>query len=443
MRLAKRHLLISLAVSASGFSPVLAQTDLPSEPETYSLHGQATFVLQYHPAFHSPSRGPNSLDPGSRGNETFDVTLFAGARLWRHTEVYIDIEADQGFGLSNTLGVAGYLSGEAYKIGSSSPYLRIPRLFLRQTFDLGGEAEPLAPNANQLGGSRVADNVIVTLGKFGVTDIFDTNAYAHDPRADFLNWSVIDSGAFDYAADAWGYTYGGVAEWNQDWWSLRLGVFDLSRVPNSRFLERGFGQFELTTETEARFDAGGHPGKIKMLAFVNRGRMADYETAVAVARASGTIPDAASVRDYASRPGFALNIEQELTPGLGLFLRASANDGTKEAYEFTEINRSVAGGLSLGGGGWGRPGDTLGLAGVVNDLSRPARAYFAAGGLGILIGDGALARYASEDIVETYYRLTLHEGLALSLDGQYVAHPAYNAQRGPVLAFGLRVHAER
>ncbi|HEY4264530.1 MAG TPA: carbohydrate porin [Micropepsaceae bacterium] len=439
MRSLMRLFVLFLVLCVFGSSPVLAD----AEPETYSLHGQTTFVLQYHPAFRSPYRGANSLDPGSRGNETFDATLFAGARLWQHTEAYIDIEADQGFGLSNTLGVAGYLSGEAYKIGDSSPYLRIPRLFARQTFDLSGEDVSIAPAANQLGGSRLSDNVIVTLGKFAVTDIFDTNMYAHDPRSDFLNWSVIDAGAFDYAADAWGYTYGGAAEWTQDWWTLRIGAFDLSRVPNSRFLQRGFGQFEVTSELEARFTAGAHPGKIKLLAFANRGRMADYEKAVETARASGATPDVAAVRDYATRPGFALNIEQELGPGWGMFLRASANDGTKEAYEFTEINKSLSGGLSLRGTAWGRPDDALGLAGVVNGLSQPAQDYFAAGGLGILIGDGRLAHYGSEDIVETYYRLAVREGLALSFDWQYVAHPAYNAERGPVLAFGFRVHAER
>jgi high affinity Mn2+ porin len=430
-------------LNALASSAVLAQAEPPSDPETYSLHGQSTFVLQYHPAFRSPYRGANSLDPGSRGNETFDATLFAGARLWRHTEAYVDIEVDQGFGLSNTLGVAGYLSGEAYKVGSSSPYLRIPRLFARQTFDLGGEEQFIAPDANQLGGSRTSDNVIVTLGKFGVTDIFDTNSYAHDPRKDFLNWSIIDAGAVDYAADAWGYSYGAAAEWTQDWWTLRLGAFDLSRVPNSRFLQRGFGQFEVISEMEARFETGTHPGKVKLLAFVNRGRMGDYEKAVEVARASGTIPDAAAVRDYASRPGFALNLEQELGSGWGLFLRASANDGTKEAYEFTEINKSVSAGVSLDGTAWGRPDDTIGLAVVVNGLSQPAREYFAAGGLGILIGDGKLPHYSSEDIVETYYRLSVRDGVAVSFDGQYVVHPAYNADRGPVWAFGFRLHAEK
>jgi high affinity Mn2+ porin len=170
--------------------------------------------------------------------------------------------------------------------------------------------------------------------------------------------------------------------------------------------------------------------------------MADYERAVANGLALGTVPDVASSRDYASRPGFAVNLEQAMAPDWGVFLRASANDGTKEAYEFTEINRSLSGGVSLRGESWGRPDDTLGVAAVVNGLSHAARDYFAAGGLGILIGDGGLAHYGSEDILETYYRLQMVQGLALSLDYQYIAHPAYNAARGPVMAFGFRVHAQ-
>ncbi len=204
------------------------------------MHGQVTHVWQYHPAFKAPYSGPNSLDPGSRGNETFDATLYLGFRPWSGGEIWINPEIDQGFGLSNTLGVAGYPSGEAYKVGKSSPYFRLQRLFFRQTFDLGGAVETLDPDANQLGGTRTADNVVITGGKISATDIFDTNTYAHDPKKDFLNWAIIDAGAYDYAADAWGYSYGIAAEWTQAWWTLRVGLFDLSRVPNTTELETDF-----------------------------------------------------------------------------------------------------------------------------------------------------------------------------------------------------------
>ncbi len=410
--------------------------------ETWSLHGQMTLVEQFHPGFASAFRGPNSLDPAARGNETIDATVFAGVRLGPGTEAYADLEMDQGFGLSNTLGAAGYFSGEAYKVGKSVPYGRLQRLFLRQTFDLGGEEQDVAADANQLAGTRTADNLVLTAGKFSVTDIFDTNVYAHDPKSDFLNWSVIDAGAFDYAADAWGYSYGVATEWTQDWWTLRAGLFDLSRVPNTTALERDFSQFELVGEAEARHNWFGHPGKIKLLGFFNRGRMASYNEAVALAALTHSAPDTATVRRYASRPGGSLNIEQEVTQSLGLFLRASLNDGSKEAYEFTEINRSISTGLSLKGTDWNRPDDTVGFALAVNDLSTAGRRYLAAGGIGILIGDGALVHYDSEDIAEIYYSAQVTSWLTAAGDYQFVAHPAYNADRGPVSVLAARLHAQ-
>ena len=417
-------------------SPVLGA------PETWSWHGQATFVDQYHPGFKSATRGANSLDPGSRGNETIDATLFAGLRLWDGGEVYVNPEIDQGFGLSNTLGAAGYPSGEAYKVGKAAPYLRLQCVFFRQTFDVGGEAEVVEADANQLGTDRAADNLVITAGKISVTDIFDTNAYAHDPKNDFLNWSLIDSGAFDYAADAWGYSYGIAGEWTQSWWTLRLGLFDLSRVPNTTALVRGFGQYEAVAEAEERHSWWGLPGKMKVLGYVNRGRMGSYNDAVNLALATRTMPDMAVVRTPASRPGMALNLEQQISDGLGIFLRASLNDGSKEAYEFTEINRSLALGLSWQGTAWGRPHDTIGVATVANVLSVPARRYFAAGGLGILIGDGQLAHYGTEHIAEAYYRAQLLDWLAASADYQLLVHPAYNRDRGPVSLFALRLHTQ-
>ena len=416
--------------------------DSRTAPEGWSVHGQITHLWQYHPAFRSPYRGANSLDPGSRGNETFDATLYAGARLWSGSEFWINPEIDQGFGLSNTLGVAGFPSGEAYKVAKSAPYFRLQRLFFRQTFGIGGEVENIESGANQLGGTRTADNLVITAGKISVTDIFDTNQYAHDPKQDFLNWAIIDSGAFDYAADAWGYSYGITFEWTQTWWTLRAGLFDLSRVPNTTELETDFNQFELVGEAEARHTIFDRAGKLKILGYLNRGRMGSYFDAVSRAGAAGSIPDIASVRRYRSRPGAAINLEQQIQDDLGFFARASINDGSKEAYEFSEINRSLSAGLSLKGSSWQRSQDVLGLAVVTNELSNPARNYFAAGGLGILIGDGRLARYGLENIIETYYNLNIAGGVGVAADYQFIAHPAYNRDRGPVSVLGMRAHVQ-
>jgi high affinity Mn2+ porin len=338
--------------------------------------------------------------------------------------------------------VAGFPSGEAYKVGKASPYFRLQRLFFRQTFDLGGDSQNVEPDANQLGGAKTADNLVITAGKMAVSDIFDTNTYAHDPKHDFLNWAVIDAGAFDYAADAWGYSYGIASEWTQNWWTLRAGLFDLSRIPNTTALETNFSQFELVAEAEERHTWWREPGKLKLLGFLNRGRMASYNDAIRLAQMTGQTPDAALVRRYASRPGMSVNFEQQIDDNLGAFVRASLNDGSKEAYEFTEINRSVSAGLSLKGTGWGRSADTIGIAGVVNAISASAQRYFAAGGLGILIGDGQLQHYGTENILESYYSAHVTDWLTASADYQFISNPAYNQSRGPVSVLGVRLHAQ-
>jgi len=436
--------LVSVVAIAADLDP---EPDAPGNasapaPEEFSVHGQFTFVEQYHPNFPAPYSGPNSLYAGNSGKETADATLFAGIRLWSGWEFYFNPEIDQGFGLSDTLGVAGFPSGEAYKVGSATPYVRIPRMFFRDVIDLGGDTEVVEDKANQLAGAHTRDNLTITVGKFSVVDIFDTNTYAHDPRADLLNWSIIDAGAFDYAADAWGYTYGAAAEWTTGRWTFRGGVFDLSSVPNAKTVERNFGEFELATEIEERHELGGHTGKLKVLGFVNRGRMARYDDAVQLAQDVGGPPNVASVRRFASRPGAEVNLEQEIADDVGLFARASANDGSKEAYEFTEINRSFSGGLSIKGGRWGRSEDVLSVAVANNILSDPARRYFAAGGLGILIGDGRLTDAGPESITEASYSVPVIEHITFTVDYQFISNPAYNRDRGPVSVIGGRLHTE-
>src|SRR5215831_7152271 len=219
----------------------------PIETDGWAVHGQTTFVSQFAPAFRAPYRSANSLDSNA-GRETWDVTVYIGRRLWEGAEFWIDPEIDQGFGLSNTLGVAGFTSGEAYKVGNADPYFRIPRAFIRQTIDLGGDVQKVESDINQFAASQTADRLVFTAGKFSVVDIFDANRYAHDPRNDFLNWSLVDTGTFDYAADAWGYSYGAAAEWYRGNWTLRAGLFDLSIVPNSIELDPHFAQFQSVYE---------------------------------------------------------------------------------------------------------------------------------------------------------------------------------------------------
>jgi high affinity Mn2+ porin len=341
------------------------------------------------------------------------------------------------------LGVAGFPSGEAYKVGKNQPYLRLPRLFLRQTVDLDDARVHVVDGAaNQLAGTHSLDRIVFTVGKMSVSDIFDTVEYAHDPRADFLNWTAVDAGTFDYAADAWGYTVGVAAEWYQGAWALRAGVFDLSNVPNSEHLEPGFHEYQTDFEIERRHEIAGRAGKVLLTLFDSHGRMGLLNDAVALAAATGTTPDIAAVRRYRDRTGASVSIEQQISADLGLFMRAGKASGNVEAYEFTDVDRTLAAGLSLRGTRWHRNDDTVGLAAIVNGISASRERYLNAGGLGILVGDGKLPHPGSERIVETYYSLAVFPWAHIALDYQWIDNPAYNRDRGPVSVIAVRVHAQ-
>ncbi len=409
--------------------------------ERYAIHGQATYVDQGTNAFSAPYSGPNSLSPAS-SRETVDATLFLGVRPWCDAELWVTPEIDQGFGLDNTLGVAGFPSGEAYKVGRNQPYLRLPRAFVRQTINDGTMSETVDGAANQLAGSRSADRWVITVGKFSVTDIFDTNQYAHDPRNDFLNWSAVDSGSFDYAADAWGFTVGAVAERYAGPWTVRAGVFDMSNIPNSPHLEPGFHEFQLVGEIEKRYEWFDQIGRLLVTGYDSRARMGLLDQAIALAEATGTTPDPSRVRAYRSRLGASMSLEQPISEALGVFARFGKAAGNVEAYEFTDIDRSVEIGTSIKGKLWLRSDDTLGVAAIVNGISAVREQFLNAGGLGILVGDGKLPHPGAEQIVETYYSVAATHWANVSLDYQWVKNPGYNADRGPVSIFAVRVHAQ-
>jgi len=412
------------------------------EDQRWAFHAQTTLTAQFHPAFESHYRGPQSLDPAARGDETWDLTAFVGVRLWRGLELWINPEIDQGFGLSNTTGIAGFPSGEAYKVGAAEPYGRVQRLFLRQVVNLGGARQTVDPGLNQLGGSQTADHVVITLGKFSVGDVFDLNAYAHDPRHDFLNWAIIDTLTFDYAADSWGYIPGISVELYKGDWVFRQGLFDLSNQPNSTRYDARFDQFQVIEEIERDYALLQRDGKVRLTGWLSRGRMGSFSDAIRLSEATGAPADIAAVRRYQSREGIGLNAEQEVSEDLGLFLRAGWADGFQEPFEFTDVDRTVAAGVSLKGAGWGRPDDTLGSGFAVNGISRIHQEFFNDGGLGIVIGDGRLPHPGLEQIFETYYDVSVADGVAFTFDYQFINNPAYNTDRGPVNVLGVRLHGQ-
>ena len=423
--------------------PSAAATAADYSSSRFALHGQLTFTEQLVAPFHAPYRGANSLSD-RQGAETADVTLYLGARLWSGAEVWANPEIDQGFGLNDTLGVAGFPSGEAYKVGSSHPYWRLPRLFLRQTINAGGEVAAVDEGANQFATRTATNRWVFTIGKFGVTDVFDANDYAHDPKHDFLNWTAVDVATFDYAADAWGYTAGAAAEWYQGAWTVRAGIFDLSDVPNSEVLDHGFHEFQSIAELEHRHEWSGCPGKLLLTAYDSRGRMALLADALTLAQTSGIGLNTALIdaRQYRSRTGVSADFQQQLRNDLGVFVRAGSAGGKVEAYEFTDVDQSLSAGVSLKGIRWHRPNDTVGLAGIVNSISATRERYLAAGGLGILVGDGQLPHPHPERIVELYYGWQPLSWTQVTLDYQNVVNPAYNSDRGPASIVAVRVHAQ-
>jgi len=410
----------------------------PPPPEDWSLHFQSTVIGQGYPGFPSTVQGPNSLPAHGEVRETISGTAFIGRRMpWEGGELYFNPEIEQGFGLARTSGLAGFPNGEAQKAGFDTPKPNVARLFLRQTFGLGGDRDTLEPDQNQLGDTVDISRITVTAGKVSIPDFFDDNTYSHDPRTQFMNWALMDAGAYDYAADQKGYTDGLVLELNQKDWALRGGYFLVPKVSNGRDLETRIGKFGgYNVELETRYQLFSQPGKFRVLGFANRVFAGSYRETLANP-AFGT--DIALTRSDRTKYGFVLNLEQALSDDVGLFSRYSWNDGKEEIMSFTDIDQSFSLGTSVKGTSWDRPDDTVGLAGVVNFLSSAQRDFLAAGGLGILIGDGQL-NYAPEGILETYYSWQVVKPLSLSADYQFFVNPAYNQDRGPVHVFSLRAH---
>lgn len=414
----------------------------PPESNDWNVHAQTTVIGQGYPSFRSPYQGANSLSGGGQFRETWTVDAFLGYRLWNGGEFYFTPELAQGFGLGGTLGIAGFPNGEAQKGGAEYPRYRAQRYYFRQTFGLGGEQEEVADAANQLPGKRDIDRISVTVGRFAVGDFFDGNSYAKDPRADFMNWAMWASAAYDFPADLPGFTRGAIVELNRKDWAIRAGLFQVPNAPNSDVLT--FQTGGAVVELEERYNIFDQPGKLRLGAFANRGTTGNYRNALAIGAADPAldINDVmTSIRQQRLKYGFYVNGEQQVARDIGIFGRFSWNDGRNEILSFTDIDRSLSAGVSVKGSTWGRPSDTVGVGGAVNGLSSAHRDFLAAGGNGLLIGDGRL-NYRTEQIFETYYAYAIDKNFTLSADYQLIANPAYNADRGPVSIFSARLHGE-
>ncbi|HSZ57884.1 MAG TPA: carbohydrate porin [Tepidisphaeraceae bacterium] len=436
--------------------PVKARADGPTDPATrpvqtqplqpdvdqFSVHAQGTVVSQKHDIFPAQFTGPFDVPPHEPWKTSVTGTLFMGARLpWTGGEFYFDPEVSGGEGFGGVTGIAGFPNGEIPRVGTPEPQPYVARAFFRQTFGLGGEKERVDSDQNQLAGFRDISRLTVTFGKVAATDFFDNNAYSHDPRTQYLNWSLMDNAAWDYPADTRGYTYGLVLELNQPVWALRYGAFTMPKDANGSTIDwnvpKALGQ---AIEFEQRWTLHEQPGTARWLAYGNLAHMGNYRQAIA--EAGSSVPDVTLTRTYSAKWGFGLSADQALTKDLGLFGRLGWNNGQTESFCFTEVDATASIGLSSRGTSWHRPDDVAGIAVVVNGISDAHRAYLAAGGHGFIIGDGRLPHYGTENIVESFYNCKIYQHVFVTGDFQFVDNPAYNRDRGPIFIGGVRVHVE-
>jgi high affinity Mn2+ porin len=412
--------------------------DKENKDEWWSAHGQATVVSQGNWKFRSPYVGPNSLTPNLNYRTTATATLFLDVRVWDGGEIIFNPEMAGGIGLSQTLGLAGFPNGEATRVGIPQPTPYVARLLFQQSIGLGGEQEDVDEGPNRLKGKRDVNRLTFRIGKMSATDIFDDNTYSHDPRSQFLNWALMYNGAWDYPANSRGYDYGATLELNTKDWALRYGVFGEPIVANGSDIDPRFLKANgHALEWEGRYQIDDHPGKLRLLAYLNNAHMGNYQQAILVSP-----PDIEATRRYRIKYGFGLNWEQEISKECGIFARLGWNDGHSESWAFTEIDATAAFGFLLKGTAWSREQDQLGLAFVINGISGPHRDFLAAGGTGFIIGDGRL-NYGAEQIGEVFYNWELAKGVNLTFDLQGVNYPAYNRDRGPVGIAAIRFHIER
>ena len=433
----------SAAAQSAPDAATTGATTMFSHPDDsgWWLSGQVNLISQAHGRFTSPYESDNSLRSNPEQALSRLWTIYTGVKLPGHTEFLFDIESAGGRGLSDALGLAGVTNLDVVRNPTlgSAPY--IARAMVHATIPLSGELVDTMPNAFALATHVPARRIEIRAGKLGMADVFDVNAAGSDSHLQFTNWTVDNNGAYDYAADTRGYTYAAIVEYDTLRWSLRFGEALMPTVANGIDMDWKISRARAENlELELRPAAGL---AVRLLGYANHANMGSYDEAIqAFLSGRDARPDVTAHRAQGRvKTGVGLNAEYTFPAFVRVFARTGWNEGHNESFAYTEVNNSVQGGGDLSGGLWRRPQDRLGVALVSNGLSQPHREYLALGGQGFLLGDGAL-RYGREDIVETYYTAHLWRGLSASGGLQYIDHPGYNCDRGPVLVEMLRLHVE-
>jgi high affinity Mn2+ porin len=415
--------------------PSLAAKQDRLEELGWMIRGQATFILQGQAGFRSPYRADGSLRPAAQARNTLSTDLILGRRLWQGAEVVVNPSVTRGFGLSNSTGVAAFPNGEAFRLGTTEPNFFVPRVFFRQTIGLSGDTVPTDNDPLRFSTPLPRERITITIGKFAVWDIFDDNRYAHDARTQFMNWALVGGGAFDYAADARGFTEGVAVEWENGHWAVRGGAFRVARQVNGLFLDPSVTRgFQVLASLERLWSFGERAGAVRFIYGASRSRQSRWNE---------IDPNNPSTFDlnphsYRLKHNVTISADQQITEDFGVFGRLSWNDGLTQNWMFTEMDRALSFGGALTGQRWNRPNDTVGLGTNIGWISAGRRRYLEAGGIGFITGDGRL-NYRPEWITELYYDARVAPGVNAALGYQLLVNPAYNQDRGPVSVFSLRL----
>jgi hypothetical protein len=434
-------------------APILAMA--PHTSSRYWISGQANVILQGDLPFHSPYEGAHSFISQAEAKASYVATLYTALRptpsIRYSTDFVLDIESTGGRGLSQAYGLAGFTNLDVVRNPtlSSVPYLA--RYQVHQVIGLTSQTTPQDPGFYALAPSVPVRRIDLRIGKLTLPDFFDVNDIGTDSHLQFLNWTVDNNGAWDYAADTRGYTVGGMAGYDDRVWSLRYGIFAMPTVANGISLDWAFsraqgqdGEFELRHGF-----LPNHKGTQRVLFYANRAHMGDYRLAVQdflngsdTLHYGVTVPTITLHETFgALKYGFGYNTQQEVTDNLRLFGRFGWNEGQHESFAYTEVDQTAEAGGDYALARWRRPADKIGLAIVSNAIKKDHQIYLKDGGLGFLLGDGNL-NYAREDIQEGYYNLHAWRGLFYALDVQHISHPGYNRDRGPVWVGSLRMHID-
>lgn len=411
--------------------------------ENLQLNFQQTVVTQHHQKFSAKYSGVNSLHPNEETQTSLTTTFYSGVKLAKYSKIYFNPEIAGGAGLSRATGIAGFANGETFRVGNPKPQIYVARLYIEQLFALTKTTRWQSKGINQLAGFIPQNYIKVVAGRFAMSDFFDNNTYSHDPRTQFLNWSLMGNGAYDYAANTRGYTWGTMLEFRKKTFAIRAAGALVPKEANASNMNTSIKE---ALAKQIEFEKGwgkDRKGILRILVFHNKANMGNYQLAINQAQSLSIIPNIISTRQVGrSKFGFGINLEQQVTPNTGLFLRSSWNDGKNETWMFTEINNSFSIGTLGNGNSWKRKDDTWGIAMVSNGISSQHQAYLAAGGAGFMVGDGAL-NYGREFILEAFYNALLHEDhFFITPDYQLVFNPAYNKDRGPVSIYAIRVQTK-